>query len=104
MYIATRYVFEDGTGFKLRFTFDIKTNEYFTYGLLIKRYEVRNLLLDNEPILKNITGRGIHWKEFRSLMYRDVNNNQRSKGGGREGQIRTVNKRERTDSFFHFFM
>ena len=24
--------FEDGTGFELRFTFDIKTNEYFTDG------------------------------------------------------------------------
>ena len=27
-----------------------------------------------------------------------------SKSGRREGQIRTVNKRERTDSFFHFFI
>ena len=29
--------FEDGTRFELRFTFDIKTNEYFTDELLIKR-------------------------------------------------------------------
>ena len=29
--------FEDGTGFKLNFIFDIKTNEYFTDGLFIKK-------------------------------------------------------------------
>ena len=30
--------FKDGNGSKLCFTFDIKTNEYFTDELLIKRY------------------------------------------------------------------
>ena len=64
--------FEDGTGFELRFNFDIKTNEYYTDKLLIKIYEVPNLLLDDEPILKNVTGCDIHWKEGRSLTYRDV--------------------------------
>ena len=96
--------FEDGTGFELRFTFDIKTNEYFTGGLLIKRYEVRNLLLDDEPILKDVTGCNIHWKEGRSLTYRGINKKQRSKSGGRAVQRCTVNKRERTNSFSHFFM
>ena len=96
--------FEDGTRFKLRFTFDIKTNEYFTDELLIKRYEVSNILLDDEPILKNVTGCDIHWKEGRSLMYRDVKKNNISKSGGRTGQVHTFNKRERTDSLFHFFM
>ena len=55
--------FEDSTGFELRFTFDINTNEYFRDELLIKRYEVHNLLLDDEPILKSVTGCNIHWKE-----------------------------------------
>ena len=64
--------FEDGTGFKLRFTFDIKTNEYFTDELLIKRCDVRNLLLDDEPILKNVTRCNIHWKVGRSLTYSNV--------------------------------
>ena len=54
--------FEDGTRFELRFTLDIKTNEYFTDELLIKRYEVPNILLDDEPIFKNVTGCDIHWK------------------------------------------
>ena len=96
--------FEYGTGFELRFTFDINTNEYFADGLLIKRYEVRNLLLDDEPILKNVTGCNIHWKEGRSFTYRDINKKQISKSGGRAGQICTVNNRERTNSFSHFFM
>ena len=96
--------FEDGTRFELRFTFDIKTNEYFTDELLIKRYEARNLLLDDEPILKNVTGCDIHWKEGMRLMYRDFKKNHISRSGGRTGQIHTVNRRERTDSLSHFFM
>ena len=96
--------FEDGTGFKLRFTFDIKTTKYFTDELLINRYEVRNLLLDDESILKNVTGCNIHWKEGESLNYRDVKKNQRSNSGGRAGQIRTFKNRERTDSLFNLFM
>ena len=96
--------FEDGTGFELRFTFDIKTNEYFTDELLIKRYEVPNLLLDDEPILKNVTGCDIHWKEGRSLIYRDVMKKQRSKSGGKAIHMRTVNKREMNDSLFYFLM
>ena len=70
---------------------------------MIKRYEVPNLLLDDEPILKNVTGRNIHWKEGRSLAYREVNKKQISNSARRVGQIRTFKKRERTDSFFHFF-
>ena len=93
--------FENDTGFELRFTFDINTNKYFTDELLIKRYEVPNLLLDDEPILKNVTGCDIHCEEGRSLTYRDVKKKQRSKSGRRAGHIRTVKKREITDSFFH---
>ena len=71
---------------------------------MIKIYEVPNILLDNEPILKNVTGFDIHWKEGRRLTYRNVKKNQISNTGMRTGQIRTFNKRERTYSFFHFFV
>ena len=30
---------------------------------MIKRYEAPNLLLDDEPIIKNVTGCNIHWRE-----------------------------------------
>ena len=69
---------------------------------MIKRYEVPNLLLDDEPILKNVTGCNIHWKEGRILTYRDVNKNKIYRSGRRAGQIRTVNNRERTDYYFIF--
>ena len=69
---------------------------------MINRYEVRNLLLDDELILKNETGCNIHWKEGRSLTYRDINKKQISKSNRRTGQIHTVIKRERNNSFFHF--
>ena len=95
--------FEDGKGLELRFNFDINNNKYYTDELLIKRYEVPNILLDDEPILKNVTGCNIHWKEGSSLTYRDVNKKQKSKIGRRAIQIRKVNNMERTNSFFHFF-
>ena len=82
--------FEGGTGFKLRFTFDIKTNKYFTDQLFIKRYEVPNILLEDEPILKNLRCCNVNWKEGRRLTYRDVKKKQRSKSSGRVGQICTV--------------
>ena len=37
------------------------------------------------------------------MMYRDIKKNLRSKSVRRAGKIRTVNKKERTDSIFHFF-
>ena len=72
--------------------------------LLVNRYEVPNILLDDEPILKNVTGCDRHWEEGIILTYRDIKKKHRSNSGRRAGQIRTVNKRERTNSFFHFFM
>ena len=77
--------FEDSTGFELRFTFNIKINKYFMDESLIKIYEGPNLLLDDEPILNNVTGWNIHWKEGRILTYRDVKKNQRYKIGRRAG-------------------
>ena len=59
--------------------------------------------MDNEPILKNATGCDIHWEEGRSLTYRGVKKKQISNSGQRPVQIRTVNKRESTDSLFNFF-
>jgi nucleosome assembly protein 1-like 1 len=93
--------FVDGRGFTLSFHF--RPNEYFENEILTKRYEIPNLLLEDEPILKNVIGCEIKWKPGRSLTSREVQKKQRSKSGKRAGQIRTVTKIERTDSFFHFF-
>lgn len=104
--------FEDGHGFTLRFHFE--PNDYFENEVLTKTYEIPNLLLDDEPILKNVSGCVIHWKQDdddtaapttgrRCLTHTRVQKRQRSRKGKNAGQIRTVTKNERTDSFFHFF-
>lgn len=94
--------FLDGKGFTLRFKFN-DYNPFFYNKVLTKRYEVPNLLLDDEPILKNVVGCGIQWKPNMCLTEKEVTKKQRSKSGKRAGQIRTTTKKERTDSFFHFF-
>ena len=93
--------FPDGTGFELHFHFS--PNPFFTNKTLSKRYEVPNLLTEDEPILKNVTGTIINWKANQSLTYKEVTKKQRKKGGPNAGQIRTITKKERTESFFHFF-
>lgn len=91
--------FANGLGFTLKFHF--KPNPYFSNSVLTKTYDVPNLLLmDDEPILKNVTGCTIDWKDGDvCLTHRVVCKKQRNK----KGQIRHVKKNERTESFFHFF-
>ena len=93
--------FEDGKGFTLQFHFH--ENPFFTNKVLTKRYEIPNLLLDDEPVLKSVTGCEIDWKPKMCLTHKEVTKKQRNTSGKRAGQIRTVTKKERTDSFFHFF-
>lgn len=61
-----------------------------------------NLLLADEPILKNVEGCEINWKEGKCLTFGEVVKKQRGKGKF-EGQIRTVKSKVKLDSFFHFF-
>lgn len=93
--------FKDGLGFELHFHFS--PNAFFTNTILTKRYEVPNLLTEDEPILKNVTGTDIDWKKGKSLTYKELAKKQRRKSGPNAGQMRTITKRERTNSFFHFF-
>ena len=91
---------ENGQGFTLSFHFS--ENEYFENSMLTKRYEVPNLLLSDEPILKSVKGCEIQWKKGKCLTYSEVTQKQRGKGK-HSGQVRTVVKKEKRDSFFHFF-
>ena len=75
--------------------------------LLIKRYEVPNIMLDDEPIIKNVIGRDIHWKEDGSLTYRYFNKNQRPKSGWRRaagGEKDTCQEREKNGKTIHLEM
>ena len=92
---------EDGMGFALEFHF--KPNTYFSNTVLRKKYTIPNLLLDDEPILKNVEGDEIKWKEGMCLTHREIKKKQRAKSGKNAGKIRTIVKKEKQDSFFHFF-
>jgi nucleosome assembly protein 1-like 1 len=93
----------NGNGFVLTFYFDTERNTYFTNPVLMKEYDIPNLLLEDEPILKDVRGCDIHWKAGRCLTHREIKKTQRAKSGKRAGQVRTVVKKEKRDSFFHFF-
>jgi len=92
--------YENGEGFRLEFHF--ASNKYFENSILTKTYDVPNLLLGDEPILKNVEGCVIKWKPTKSLTHIETTKQQREKGGD-DGQVRMVTKKERCDSFFHFF-
>ena len=91
---------EDGKGFTLSFFFE--PNPYFENSILTKRYEVPNLMTGDEPILKNVVGSDIKWKEGKSLTHKTIIKEQRGKGK-QAGQVRKVYRKERTESFFHWF-
>jgi nucleosome assembly protein 1-like 1 len=91
---------ETGDGFTLMFHFS--PNDYFENSVLTKKYDVPNLLLGSEPVLKNVEGCDIRWKDGKCLTFSEVTQMQRGKGKNK-GQVRSVVKTERKDSFFHFF-
>lgn len=92
---------ENGEGFQLEFEF--APNDFFENEVLTKRYDVPNLLLADEPILKNVDGCDIQWKTGKSLTHKTVTKQQRGTGKN-AGQTRTITKEVHQDSFFHFFV
>jgi nucleosome assembly protein 1-like 1 len=92
---------DDGKGYTLYFTFE--PNDYFTNTVLTKTYVVPNLLVsESEPMLKQVLGDKIDWKHGKSLTHKIVKKKQRGKGK-HAGQVRTINKQEELESFFHWF-
>lgn len=54
--------------------------------------------------MKNVTGCTIQWKNKNvCLTHKEVTRKQRKKGGPNAGQVRSITKKEKVDSFFHFF-
>lgn len=92
---------EDGQAFTLKFVFD-DANPYFENQSLTKRYEIPNLLSGNEPILKKVTGTEIKWKVDKCLTHKVTIKKQKGKGK-QSGQVRSVKKTVKTESFFNWF-
>jgi nucleosome assembly protein 1-like 1 len=91
---------EDGKGFTLRFFF--AENEYFTNTVLTKSYQVPNLLVSDEPMIKNVEGTKIDWKPDKCLTHKKITKKQRGKGR-HAGQVRTIVQQEEKESFFNWF-
>ena len=92
---------DNGEGFTL--TFQFAENQWFSNKTLTKRYEIPNLLLADEPILKTVEGCDIQWKSpEKCLTYKTVERKQRGTGKN-AGQVRVITKKEKCESFFHFF-
>ena len=91
----------EGTGFTLKFHF--RENPFFENKVLTKMYEIPNLLLDDEPILKNVEGCEIKWKPGKCLTHTILKKKQKCKTGKKAGQVRTIIQKEKQESFFHFF-
>lgn len=91
---------EDGKGFTLRFIFS--ENDYFTNTVLTKSYKVPNLLISDEPLIKNVEGTKIDWKPDKCLTHKKVTKKQRGKGK-HAGQVRTIVHQEEKESFFSWF-
>jgi nucleosome assembly protein 1-like 1 len=92
---------DDGKGFTLTFYFS-PDNTYFTNPTLTKTYIVPNILISDEPIIKEVKGCTIFWKTGMSLTHKTVKKKQRGKGRN-AGQVRSVTKQEEKESFFHWF-
>ncbi|GAX19267.1 nucleosome assembly protein 1-like 1 [Fistulifera solaris] len=90
----------DGKGFTLRFFF--AENEYFTNTVLTKSYQVPNLLVSDEPMIKNVEGTKIDWKPDKCLTHKKITKKQRGKGR-HAGQVRTIVQQEEKESFFNWF-
>ena len=54
-------------------------------------------------MLEKIIGTSISWKPNKCLTHTTTTKKQRSKSGKNKGQIRTVTKSVKVDSFFNFF-
>lgn len=91
---------DTGRGYTLSFHF--APNHYFENAILTKRYDVPNLYSDDEPLLQNVQGSTIDWKNNQSLTHHTVQKLQKGKGKN-AGRVRTIQTTEERPSFFHWF-
>jgi len=104
-----KVTFSDGKGdapmgFKLHFMFG--PNDYFTDTELTKEYEMKCAASEQDPFsfdgpeIFRCKGCPIHWKPNKNLTVKTVKKKQKHKS---KGNVRTITKQVKNDSFFNFF-
>lgn len=104
-----KVTFSDGKGdapmgFKLHFLFG--PNDFFTDTELIKEYEMKCTPNEEDPFsfdgpeIFKCKGCPIHWKPNKNLTVKTVKKKQKHKS---KGNVRTITKQVKNDSFFNFF-
>merc|ERR1711994_948549 len=104
-----KVTFSDGDGdtpmgFKLHFMFG--SNDYFTDTELTKEYEMKCVPSELDPFsfdgpeIFRCKGCPIHWKPNKNLTVKTVKKKQKHKS---KGNVRTITKQVKNDSFFNFF-
>jgi len=105
-----KVTFSDGSnesspmGFKLHFYFE--PNDYFTNVELTKEYEMKCAPPEGDPFsfdgpeIYRCKGCPINWKQGKNLTVKTVKKKQKHKS---KGNVRTITKQVKNDSFFNFF-
>merc|ERR1719454_798037 len=95
---------EQPMGFTLHFYF--APNDYFSNLILTKEYEMKCEATEDDPFsfegpeIFKCKGCTINWKEGKNLTVKTVKKKQKHKS---KGNVRTITKQVKNDSFFNFF-
>merc|ERR1719411_563408 len=95
---------EQPMGFTLHFYF--APNDYFSNSVLTKEYEMKCEPSEDDPFsfegpeIFKCKGCTINWKEGKNLTVKTVKKKQKHKS---KGNVRTITKQVKNDSFFNFF-
>merc|ERR1712186_8991 len=95
---------EQPMGFTLHFYF--APNDYFSNSVLTKEYEMKCEPSEDDPFsfegpeIFKCKGCAINWKQGKNLTVKTVKKKQKHKS---KGNVRTITKQVKNDSFFNFF-
>ena len=86
--------------------FHFHPNDYFTNTVLTKEYHMKCEPSEDDPFsfegpeIYKCTGCAVNWKQGKNLTVKTVKKKQKHKS---KGNVRTVTKTVKNDSFFNFF-
>ena len=86
--------------------FHFHANDFFTNTVLTKEYHMKCEPSEDDPFsfegpeIYKCTGCAVNWKQGKNLTVKTVKKKQKHKS---KGNVRTVTKTVKNDSFFNFF-